>query len=437
MSRRWALVLWGLVPAVACGGGSDQRKPPPGASGSAGTAGAQGSAGSGGAGATGASGGGGGTGGTPDAGATGGTGASGGSAGSGGSGGSSGDSTGGSGGSGASDGGTPDFLTCPNPELITVAGADESGDVDGAGGPSGPARFYEPKGMVAFGTTGLLVADSRNDKIRRVEVAVPALTVTVSTLEVTFNGTPAGFSGPDGVVTVLGTDVLISDQYNQRIRRYSQGTITTLSGDGNEGLQNGQGTGAQFHYPRGIALGQDRALYIADNGNHAVRRMSETSEVMTVAGDGTRGFVNGALAEARFAFPNDVAVGPDGAIYVADGGNHAIRKIMGGMVSTLAGTGTSGFTDAAGDSARFAAPEGVAVHPDGRVFVADHDNQRIRLINASGTVTTLTGSGPEATPSAVDGPPGTARLLGPRRVAITAVGLAITDGNRVRLLVCR
>jgi hypothetical protein len=165
--------------------------------------------------------------------------------------------------------------------------------------------------------------------------------------------------------------------------------------------------------------------------------MDANAAVTTVAGNNTRGYMNGAVAGALFNAPDDVAVGADGAIYVADTGNHAIRKIAGGMVSTLAGTGTTGFMDGAGGSAQFAKPQGVAVHSDGRVFVADHDNQRIRLIDASGAVSTLAGAGPEAIPTAVDGPGPSARFVGPVRVAITAAGLAITDGNRLRLLYCR
>jgi sugar lactone lactonase YvrE len=165
--------------------------------------------------------------------------------------------------------------------------------------------------------------------------------------------------------------------------------------------------------------------------------MDANAAVTAVAGNDTRGYVNGAVAGAQFNTPDDVAVGADSAIYVADTGNHAIRKIAGGMVSTLAGTGTTGFMDGAGASAQFAGPQGVAVHGDGRVFVADYANQRIRLIDASGTVSTLAGAGPEATPTAVDGPGASARFVGPARVAITSVGLAITDGNRLSLLFCR
>jgi sugar lactone lactonase YvrE len=425
--RLWVRVGIGFLPAVVACGGSGDQTPPPATGGTAGSAGTMGSGGTAGTGGTGGTAGSGATGGSAGTGGTGGTAGSAGTSGTGG--------TAGSGGT-AGTGAAPGFLACANPEVGSLVGADESGDVDDPDG-MGIARFKAPKGLVAISATGLLVADSSNHKIRQVEVSVATLSVKVTTLAVTFSGTPAQFEGPEGVVVLPNNDLLVSDQYNQRIRKITQGTAATVAGNGSEGMADAQGTAASFHYPRGIALAQDGALYIADNGSHAVRRMDPNAAVTTVAGNNTRGYMNGAVAGAQFNSPDDVAVGADGAIYVADTGNHAIRKIAGGTVSTLAGTGTTGFMDGAGASAQFAKPQGVAVHSDGRVFVADNGNQRIRVIDASGTVSTLAGAGPEATPTTVDGPAASARFVGPARVAITSAGLAITDGNRVRLLYCR
>jgi streptogramin lyase len=321
--------------------------------------------------------------------------------------------------------------------VITVAGADESGDADGAGGPSGPARFSSPKAMVVVGASSLLVAHSSNGRIRQVDVTLPAQTVTVTTRTLTFSGEPSTLDGPEGLAVAATGEIFVSDQYNQRIRKLAQGSVSTVAGDGEEGRVDGQGTAARFHYPRGITLGADGALYVADYGSHAIRRMDASNSVTTVTGNESPGYVNGPVASARFAHPHDVAVGTDGALYVADGDNHAIRKIVSGTVSTLAGTGATGFADGAGASAQFADPQGVAVHADGRVFVADKGNQRIRWISTTGTVSTLAGGGPEANPRAVDGPGATARFVAPARVAITAAGLAVTDGNRLRLVFCR
>jgi sugar lactone lactonase YvrE len=415
---------------ICVSGCSEDSSSDPGSSGATG-----GSAGSSTGGKGGSGGGSGGTGGSGNAGSGGTAGAAGGTAGTGGAAGAGTDAAGGTGGSSGSAG----FLDCATPEVVTVAGADDYEDVDGPGGPTGIARLRNPRGMAALGATGLLVADMRNGKIKEIEVTLPALTVDVTTLAVTFAGTPNSFSDPIGIAIAANDDVYVADTYNQVIRKVVAGSVSTLAGDGEENMTDGQGTAAQFHYPMGIAFGTDGALYIADNGSHAVRRMDSSANVTTVAGTNSPGAGNGAAASAQFNFPTDVSVGADGAIYVADSLNHMIRKIASGTVSTLAGTGSSGFMDGAGASAQFATPEGVVAHPDGRLFVADSGNQRIRVISATGEVSTLAGAATAdgGTPTSVDGPVTSARFANPMRLAITAAGLTVADQHRIRLVFCR
>lgn len=143
--------------------------------------------------------------------------------------------------------------------------------------------------------------------------------------------------GPDGTVYV-------ADTVNHRIRKIQGDQVSKLAGTGAEGFVDGVAAKAQFNYPYDVAVGPDGAVYVADAHNHCIRKI-QGGHVSTLAGTGAEGFVDGAAAEAQFNNPYGVAVGPDGTVYVADQRNHAIRKIQGDQVSTLAGTGTKGFVD--------------------------------------------------------------------------------------------
>jgi DNA-binding beta-propeller fold protein YncE len=153
-------------------------------------------------------------------------------------------------------------------------------------------------------------------------------------------------------------------------------TVAVLAGDGVQGTVDGPTTRARFSEPFGIAAALDGTLYVADAG-HAdlIRRISPDGQVSTLAGG--------------FRTPSGVALASDGTLYVADTGNHAIRRVMpNGQVTTLAGDGTPGYVDGPGAQARFNGPIGVAVAPDGRVLVADTYNDRIRVVDPAGNVTT-------------------------------------------------
>src|SRR5262249_47566496 len=156
-------------------------------------------------------------------------------------------------------------------------------------------------------------------------------------------------------------------------------------------------------------------VYVADAGNHAIRRVDSGGAVTTTAGNGSPGFADAQGSLASFNNPQGVAVDPaNGVVYVADTGNHTIRKIdPSGNVTTYAGDGTSGFVNGAGESARFNSPRGVAVDNLGRVFVADTGNHAVRRIDSGGVVTTVAGDG---TPGSTDSP--SARFNGLAGIAI-------------------
>jgi sugar lactone lactonase YvrE len=198
-------------------------------------------------------------------------------------------------------------------------------------------------------------------------------------------------------------------------------TVAVLAGDGIRGTLDGPAARARFSEPFGVASSPDETVFVADAGQaHRIRRISPDGRVSTLAG-GVRGFADGAGNRARFSTPSGLALAADGTLYVADTGNHAIRRITrDGGVTTLAGNGTPGFADGPADQARFNGPIGVAVAPDGRIIVADTYNDRLRVIDARGTVSTLAGSGQ---PGMDDGVAVAASFDTPTGVAIDARGM--------------
>jgi sugar lactone lactonase YvrE len=205
------------------------------------------------------------------------------------------------------------------------------------------------------------------------------------------------------------------------LERDWQATVAVLAGDGVRGTIDGLPARARFSEPFGIASAPDGTIFVADAGHaHRIRRISSDGNVATIAG-GVRGFADGAGDRAQFSTPSGLALAPDGTLFVADTGNHAIRRIApDGGVTTLAGNGTPGFADGPTDQARFNGPIGVAVAPDGRVIVTDTYNDRIRVIDARGTVSTLAGSGQ---PGMDDGVAGAASFDTPAGVAVDARGM--------------
>ena len=219
------------------------------------------------------------------------------------------------------------------------------------------------------------------------------------------------------------------------------GIFAPVSGEnGQAGHQDGTGGGARFNDPMGLARDAQGNLFICDARNHVIRKISPAGIVTTLAGEpGVHGAADGIGSAARFHFPADIAIAPDGTLYVADSGNHCIRKIIAnGTVSTLAGdlgsaddiddTNTSiSFTpttpqlDGKGAAARFNTPSGITYAPGGFLYVSDTENQTIRKVNLDGTVTT---------PAGLAGVWGSTNGTGPAARFQSPMGLCIgTDGN--------
>ena len=200
----------------------------------------------------------------------------------------------------------------------------------------------------------------------------------------------ARFDDPHGVAMAADGTLYVADAGdNNRIRRIDRdGTVTTLAGF-SEGFADGEGTAARFDTPSGLALDLAGNLYVADTGNHAIRRITPQGVVSTVAGTGVAGFRDGTATQAQFNGPIGVAVDARGNIYVADTYNDRIRRIdTQGQVRTVAGGERPGDADGPGAQARFDTPTALAVDAHGIVWVADTRNDAIRRIAADGAVTT-------------------------------------------------
>jgi hypothetical protein len=310
--------------------------------------------------------------------------------------------------------------------VTTLAGsAMLAGSADGTGA---TARFGFPTGLTVDSAGIIYVADQDNNTIRRV-TAVGTVTTLAGAAgqfgSTDGTGGAARFSFPAGVGIDNGGNLYVADSNNRIIRKImGTGDVTTLAGaPGMPGAVDGTGTAARFSFPAGIAVDAVGIVYLADRSNHSIRKVTSAGVVTTLAGNsGTPGSADGTGTAARFSFPTGVAIDTAGNVYVADQSNHTIRKVTaGGVVTTLAGSpGALGSADGIGAAARFRFPADVAVDTAGNVYVADQSNHTIRKVTATGVVTTLAGS--PGAPGSADGMGAAARFRFPTAIAIDSVG---------------
>jgi sugar lactone lactonase YvrE len=307
--------------------------------------------------------------------------------------------------------------------LAGVAGV--SGSVDGTGG---GALFYQPQGVAVDAAGNIYVADTGNHTIRKITSLGTVTTLAGlagNTGSTDASGSSARFYEPEGIaVNSAGTLIYVADTWNHTIRQItSAGAVSTLAGSaGNYGTNNGTGTSAQFNQPQGIAVDGAGNLYIGDTGNQMIRKVTSAGVVTILAGSsGNYGSTDATGSSASFWGPQSVALDGSTNLYVADSFNNTIRRVTpAGVVTTLAGTaGAPGTADGTGTAARFWQPQGVALDSAGNIFVADSANGTIRKIASGAVVTTLAGS--PSTGSA-DGTGGNARFYGPCGAAIDGDG---------------
>jgi sugar lactone lactonase YvrE len=237
-------------------------------------------------------------------------------------------------------------------------------------------------------------------------------------------GTNAVFSDPAAIVVDAIGNFFVADSQNHAIRKITtNGVVTTFAGQlGISGSANDTGTNAQFNSPSGLAFDQSGNLFVSDTGNSTIREITAAGVVSTFAGvAGSSGFLDGAAGNAQFSSPLGIAVAPNGTIYVADSGNHCIREISGGVVSTFAGSpGIWGSADGSGTNAQFNGPVGLAFDSGTNLFVSDANNNTIRKITPNGTVSTFAGAA--GADGSTDGALANARFSSPAELAFDKKG---------------
>jgi sugar lactone lactonase YvrE len=299
-------------------------------------------------------------------------------------------------------------------------------------------------------------------------IATPAATLTVeapkyaiSTFagQVGVNGTADGlginaqFNGPNEVAVDSGGNIWVADTSNDEIRKITAaGNVTTFAGNGTAGYVNATGTAALFNAVTAVGVGSGGNLFVTDEANSAIRKITSAGIVTTFAGskpdsqftnnNGDPGYVNGTTTNARFNSPQGVVTDSGGNLYVTDTNNNAVRKITpAGNVTTFAGstnnstlgTGTPGSANGNGTAARFNFPSAIAIDPGGNIYVADSNNNAIRKITPAGNVTTLAGSPPFQ--GSADGTGSFARFNFPSGVAVDSGGnvfVADSFNNSIR-----
>jgi sugar lactone lactonase YvrE len=299
------------------------------------------------------------------------------------------------------------------------------------------AQLNRPHGLAIDPKGTIYVSDRGNHAIRIVTINGDIQTLAGNGKEGNADGVgaAASFKQPIAVTVDRSGNVYVADRDNHVIRLIDpSGKVSVFAGTGTKGFANGPASSAQFNEPYGVALSTDESiLYVADYLNHSIRAVNlATKQVTTLAGNGTAGFTNGTGDKAQFNQPYNVKAGADGRLYVPDQNNHAIRRVdYDGTVSTVAGTGQSGFADGKPNEARFNNPTGLAITTQGIIYVSDRNNHRVRAIDPGGEISTIAGDGAAGQQ---DGPAQSAKFNRPIDIVITADGsLVVSEEGNHRL----
>lgn len=350
---------------------------------------------------------------------------------------------------------TPEYTT-----VATLAGRGKIGPLGGgyADGPALYAQFHDPMGLAIDVDGNLYVSDWVNHRIRMITPRGPVTTVAGSGTPGPYSdildgpADTARLFGPEGLTVDDQGSVYVADTLNNRIRRISPaGMVTTIAGSGPgtvygfDGAHvDGPADTARFNDPSDVAVDTDGVLYVTDRLNHVIRRITPDGQVSTFAGSGKAGTTDGVGSAASFELPNRIAIDEEGTLYVTEGRfldfgertyGFRVRKITpDAEVTTLAGTGEPGYRDGPALSAEFDVPIGIDVDAKGNVYVVESGAHRIRRISPDGIVSTVAGSG---TAGYADGPVSEANFWYPTDIAVGPSGkLYVADwkNHRIRVI---
>lgn len=293
--------------------------------------------------------------------------------------------------------------------LELVAGTGKRG-FSGDGGPALRGAIAAPRDLAFDRQGNLYFTDSYNHRVRRVS-AEGVITTVAGTGRAGYSGDggpaiQAALNNPQGVAVDRGGSVLVADTFNHVIRKVdAAGVITTIAGTMPPGFggDGGPATKALLSIPHAVDVAPDGTIYLTDSGNSRIRAIDAAGTIRTVVGSGPQaglfsaGFKGdgGPATQAQIFSAVDLAFDAGGRLYVSDSGNNRIRLVEDGVVRTIAGTGKAGFSGDGGPAAKaeINTPQKLAVGGSGEIYFADQANQRIRKIDRSGIITTVAGSG--------------------------------------------
>jgi sugar lactone lactonase YvrE len=330
--------------------------------------------------------------------------------------------------------------------IFTLAGGDEQG-FKGDGRTATNARLDGPAGILALPDGAVVVADTINQRIRRIDVNNRIATIAgTGKRDFSGDGGPAkraAFQDPTALALGKDGSIFVADTGNSRVRViHPDGTAATLAGTADQGFSGdgGPSVAAQVNAPAGVAVDPTGRLFFSDTGNNRVRVINLDGRIATVAGTGKTGGAgdSGPASAAQLNTPMGLAFAGDGSLLIADAGNNKIRRIAPtGVITTVAGSGGGGSGGDAGPatSAQLNLPVDVAAVPQGGFFITEQGGNRVRHVDATGNITRLTGTG--APRYGGDGhPAATAYLNAPRAVELLPSNfellIADSDNNRIR-----
>ncbi len=325
-------------------------------------------------------------------------------------------------------------------EVVSVSTFAGNGNGGFINGPAANAEFNNSiDGIVADNDGNIFVADLFNYVVRKITPDGVVSTYSGSGTRGSSNGASnvAEFSYIISIEIDQQGNLYVGDGgSNHVIRKITpDGTVSTFAGVmGTEGYKDSDDRlTAEFDFPTSLTFDQNGDLYVCDNDfNNRIRKVSTEGIVSTIAGGDVKDFKDGNVSEAQFNNPRGIAIDDNGNLYVCDIGNNRIRKISpDGEVSTVAGSGDAGYKDCQGTSAQFNLPLDIEINSEGDFYILDSRNNAVRKMTPDGVVTTIAGDG---TSGYKDGDPKTANFNGPRQMTIDQLGnLYITDRGNVRI----